>query len=67
MKKTMTAVERTALHDGCNAAVNAAYADYKAVVATGGSDEDQVDAWDTAIEKRDIAYAKLHAALGGQR
>lgn len=45
----------------CTALVNAAYAEFKAVIAGPHTSDDRQDAWDTAIEKRDEAYARLHA------
>ena len=45
----------------CTALVDAAYAEYKALVAGPHTSDDRQDAWDTAIEKRDAAYARLEA------
>ena len=44
----------------CTALVDAAYAEYKAVLAGPHTLDDRQDAWDLAIEKRDAAYARLH-------
>ena len=44
----------------CTALVDAAYAEFKAVIAGPHTRDDRQDAWDTAIEKRDAAYARLH-------
>ena len=45
----------------CMALVDAAYAEYKAVIAGPHTADDRQHAWDTAIEKRDEAFARLHA------
>ena len=45
----------------CTGLVDAAYAEFKAVIAGPHTADDRQDAWDTAIEKRDAAYARLQA------
>ena len=45
----------------CTALVDAAYAEFKAVIAGPHTADDRQDAWDMAIGKRDAAYARLHA------
>lgn len=43
----------------CTALVDAAYAEYQAVRSGPHTSWDRIDAWDTAIEKRDAAYARF--------
>jgi hypothetical protein len=43
----------------CTALVDAAYSEYRAVVDGPHTPWDRIDAWDTAIEKRDAAYARF--------
>ena len=43
----------------CTARVDAAYAEYRAVVDGPHSAYDRMDAWDMAVEKRDAAYARF--------
>ena len=45
----------------CTVLVDAAYAEYKAVIAGPHTPDDRQDAWDLAVEKRDAAYARLQA------
>ena len=45
----------------CTVLVDAAYAEFKAVIAGPHTADDRQDAWDTAVEKRDAAFARLHA------
>ena len=45
----------------CTGLVDAAYAEFKAVIAGPHTSDDRQDAWDTAIEKRDEAFARLQA------
>ena len=61
MDRAMTSNMITLTETECTALVDAAYAEYKAVIAGPHTSDDRQDAWDTAIEKRDAAYARLNA------
>ena len=61
----MTNIERSerisAIHDECNARVDAAYAAYKAIAAQ--AEVEKARAYAEACDIRDAAYADLQAAL----
>jgi hypothetical protein len=59
---TITQSERlSAIHDACNARVDAAYAAYKAIVAQ--MEIEKARAYAEACAIRDTAYAEVQAAL----
>ena len=45
----------------CMALVDAAYAEFQAVLAGPHTSDDHQAAWDTLIEKRDEAFSRLQA------
>ena len=58
----MRMTDQTTITDTeCTGLVDAAYAEFKAVIAGPHTADDRQHAWDTAIEKRDKAFARLHA------
>ena len=51
----------TEAEEECTAVVDAAYAEYLVVRNDPHTSDDLADAWDTAVEKRDKAYARFAA------